>query len=977
MWAFGGVLCLALMLESWGQNSFDTALDTSNAGWQSNGGWELQQAVTADGVDALASVGLTDNSAAELTLTLEGPLTGSFRWKVSSEQDFDLLYLEIDQQRVSVVSGEVDWTEVKFEIGSGSHQLAWVYEKDESGASGSDRAWLDLFSVTRSQQPLRITTQPQAQTVAAGGNATFSVGAEASESIQYQWFFGQNPIQGATQAELTLTNVSQANAGNYTVLVGTPSAELQSETVSLTVTTTNTPGGGSGGGSATPTWTILVYGHADHNLSISLVYDMLEMEQLGSREGFNIVLQADFNAGDRKFAADAERFGLERSLHTGVSRYLMGGDTDNNINSLNSKPVQRLPESLNMDEANTLRDFLNWGIQTYPADRYGLVLWNHGGQWEGFGGDTQDGTGKTDGLTTAVIRKAVRESMAARSLSKFDFVAFDTCLMGGAEVLVDFVDITDLFIANAELDYGDGLDYGAELKLLSDNPGMDIFEFGRREVPVWDAHHQTEVDKALKVHATFDLRKFGTFAQTLNQFSKELVNVMPAGSVTIQGLQRQTVHYNISNVSEINKPTDYIDLGEFADKIANHAASPNSLRTSATAVSRSIDDMVLAMATGTKRANRVHGLSIYYPNNGVNNQNSYLNLAFNALPDSAWQNFLGAVAASSSTDSHGPGIMLAASSSARRAGTDRGGELFFVGSLDDPASLVFNLTAADDAYGFYSALVSNQETGNPDEYVYLGEIANGLADGPGEYELLWDTTMLTISGHEDDAKPCLGGWFQEPGSDLLISYADYTAPGEEETIEVILITRASDEGGEIIQVMNSAADTLSAVADITLEPGGKLTPVYYTELRTGDPENWETYEIFFEDSFIMIPEGGISAIAVEYTPVFLGEYTVEILTTDVFDNESDIVTYPVLVVDDIAELPINPRMSIALLGANQIVVSWKATDAVNFRLQGKQDLSAPWVDVDNDSIEFDEATDTESATFEVGNSPRFFRLLKP
>ena len=45
-----------------------------------------------------------------------------------------------------------------------------------------------------------------------------------------------------------------------------------------------------------------------------------------------------------------------------------------------------------MDNADTLIDFINWGITKYPAKRYGLVLWDHGGQWTGYGGDSQNGT---------------------------------------------------------------------------------------------------------------------------------------------------------------------------------------------------------------------------------------------------------------------------------------------------------------------------------------------------------------------------------------------------------------------------------------------------------------------------------------------------------------------------------------------------------------------------------------------------------
>ena len=745
----------------------------------------------------------------------------------------------------------------------------------------------------------------------------------------------------------------------------------------MTATAATDPGGT--GGSNGNTWTILVYGHGDHNLSTSLLIDMLEMEQAGSADGFNIVLQADFNASDKEFAEIAIDFGIPKDLHTGITRYLVGPDLDGDPNTFDSSPVGRLPEAMNMDLPGTLTDFLNWGIQTYPADRYGIVFWNHGGQWEGFGGDTQDGVTHTDGLSTAVIRKAVKETMASRSVSKFDFVAFDTCLMGGAEVLVDFVDICDLFIANAELDYGDGLEYGGELKILKDNPSIDIFEFGRQEVPVWDAHHQSQVDNALKVHATFDLRKFGAFAQSLNAFAAELKGLVQANNIVVPSIQRQTVHYNIAEVKELGKATDYIDLGEFADKLANHSSASASLKSTAQAVSQSIDDMVLGLSTGTKRQGKVHGLSIYYPTTGATDSNNYADLAFNALPDAEWQDLLEAVAEAAADDQQAPGITVGSSGSARqRTANDRGaGDLFYVGSLDDPASLVFNLDDADDAYGFYSALISNGETGDPNEYVYLGEITNGLADGPGEYEMLWDTTMPTISASEDDAQPYLGGWFQEPGSDIMISYADYTAPGEEEPIEIVIITQLGEESGKIIQVLDSAEQTLSAVADVNLEQGGKITPVYYTELRKGDPETWDTYEIYFEEDFIIVPEGGIKNIAVDYTPAFLGEYTVEILVTDIFENESDILNFPVLVVDDITSLPRNPTLTIIQTGANQLTISWPASDAVGFFLETNTALNANWTEFPDDQIAFDEASGTESVTLSDLLEQRFFRLNKP
>ncbi len=50
----------------------------------------------------------------------------------------------------------------------------------------------------------------------------------------------------------------------------------------------------------TTKWTIMNYGHADHNLSEEYVIDMLEMQKVGSSEDFKIINQVDLNINDRR-----------------------------------------------------------------------------------------------------------------------------------------------------------------------------------------------------------------------------------------------------------------------------------------------------------------------------------------------------------------------------------------------------------------------------------------------------------------------------------------------------------------------------------------------------------------------------------------------------------------------------------------------------------------------------------------------------
>jgi len=105
-----------------------------------------------------------------------------------------------------------------------------------------------------------ITTQPASVTVTAGGSATFTVAATAgSSTISYQWRRNGTAISGATNATLTLSNVTSANdAGDYTVVVMTEAGMVTSNVATLTVnaapvvTPPSTPSGGGGGGGGAP-----------------------------------------------------------------------------------------------------------------------------------------------------------------------------------------------------------------------------------------------------------------------------------------------------------------------------------------------------------------------------------------------------------------------------------------------------------------------------------------------------------------------------------------------------------------------------------------------------------------------------------------------------------------------------------------------------------------------------------------------------
>ncbi len=86
-----------------------------------------------------------------------------------------------------------------------------------------------------STTPPLIVQQPAPQTAVAGGSATFSVQAGGSIPLAYQWNKGTTPLSGATNASLTLANISFADAGSYSVAVTNALGVTNSAPATLTV----------------------------------------------------------------------------------------------------------------------------------------------------------------------------------------------------------------------------------------------------------------------------------------------------------------------------------------------------------------------------------------------------------------------------------------------------------------------------------------------------------------------------------------------------------------------------------------------------------------------------------------------------------------------------------------------------------------------------------------------------------------------
>ena len=177
-----------------------------------------------------------DGEISSFSTLVEGPATIQFQWKVSSEENYDWLKCWVDDDLQRTISGSVDWSEEQVLVPLGLHNVRWVYTKDASEAEGEDAGWVDQV-VKNSDVELTIFQQPQSNVHQLGDSVLLSVGAVGLPTLQYQWFFNGQAIQGSDQPKLKLPLlVSPIRASGYIEIFSSGDQQsIMSQAVTLTL----------------------------------------------------------------------------------------------------------------------------------------------------------------------------------------------------------------------------------------------------------------------------------------------------------------------------------------------------------------------------------------------------------------------------------------------------------------------------------------------------------------------------------------------------------------------------------------------------------------------------------------------------------------------------------------------------------------------------------------------------------------------
>ncbi len=289
-----------------------------------------------------------------------------------------------------------------------------------------------------------------------------------------------------------------------------------------------------------------------------------------------------------------------------------------------------------MTDPGTLTNFINYSATHFPANRYALIFWDHGGgSATGFGYDEKYADGDTMDLLE--IRKAIHDSGL-----KFDFIGFDACLMATAENALALSDSADYLIASEETEPGTGWYYTDWLTALSKDPAMPTIQLGQKII---DDYIRVSRERAPGQKTTLSLIDLAEIQHTLpahfSSFSKEV-------SDALSGSQYSTIS-RARNSSREFAQSSHIDQVDLVD-LANHLQMPHSKD-----VTDAIQNAVKYNRTGSAVSN-AYGLSIYFPYARLNRVdhmvNTYQQLGLDNDYTKAIQKFATVTAAGQAVGSH-------------------------------------------------------------------------------------------------------------------------------------------------------------------------------------------------------------------------------------------------------------------------------------------------------------------------------------
>ncbi len=319
------------------------------------------------------------------------------------------------------------------------------------------------------------------------------------------------------------------------------------------------------------------------------------------------IVGSDLESESGAAAADMEEIeksGLDSDI---VNCILYTGGCSNWTNDISShknsfyriengkKKLVKTEKQKDMAKSSTLTHFINYCYKNYKADKYTLILWDHGGgAIHGYGCDENY---NEDTMSLSNLKNALKKSSLCQN-EKFETVAFDACLMGSAEIASGLKNYARYFVASEESIAGPGYDYSF-LKELN-QPQMDGSRVGSCMVDYFYNYYSNTLITLESTLSCIDLGKMDAVESALGRLSAKAKKGLKGSYKKLKKSRRKLEEYGKDGSFSF----DLVDAAKMAKGM--EGLYPSEAQALQDAVA---DAVVSCKSTGDNAC----GLTLYYP----------------------------------------------------------------------------------------------------------------------------------------------------------------------------------------------------------------------------------------------------------------------------------------------------------------------------------------------------------------------------
>ena len=279
-----------------------------------------------------------------------------------------------------------------------------------------------------------------------------------------------------------------------------------------------------------------------------------------------------------------------------------------------------------MGLTSTLESFVEYGLKTYPAERTGLILWNHGGAMSGVCFDEKK---SNDSLLTNEVASAVSEALVntGNEGQKLEFIGYDACLMQVQDIASINSDYFNYMIASEESEAGEGWDYDTWVDDLYRKSATSTILKAVVDGFIKD-NGGTSSSSNDQTLSYLDLSKMPEYITAWNNMATQLGKKLTSSNKSsFNTLVKSAKHYADSDYTYYG----IFDAKDFINKLAaNSTFNPGSTYTNA--VISAFDELVEYSSCG-KGAGNSNGLCLFWAVSSNCEKNKYYTENMTKLSD--------------------------------------------------------------------------------------------------------------------------------------------------------------------------------------------------------------------------------------------------------------------------------------------------------------------------------------------------------